>query len=169
MPEKTDFDILIIGSGASGVQAATEAIKSDRKVGLLDIGITDQKYATRIPPKPFLDIRQTDPNQSYYFLGENIEQAFLSQNKAGAHLTPPRSHMIQDMEKFFPVILNNFFPLQSTALGGLGVSWGANVFVYEDFELKKIGINPQEIRPFYQEVAQDIGVSGNQKDDMGKL
>lgn len=169
MKKNSDFDILIVGSGPSGVQAASEALKKGLKVGLVEIGYTDDHYHKLIPPKPFSEIRKTDPNQGSYFLGDNPEQAFQSQAKAGAHLTPPRSHMIRDMEKLFPTESETFSPLQSTACGGLGVSWGANVFSLEDFELKRIGINPDEMKKFYRETSEEVGVSGQTEDSLAPL
>ncbi len=169
MAENPEFDLLIVGSGPSGVQAAQVALQNGIKVGLIDIGFTEDKYEKLIPPMSFSEIKKSDPNQSFYFLGENEEAAFQSQAKAGAHLTPPRQHMIRDMEKIFPIESSTFLPLQSTAQGGLGVSWGSNVFGLEDFELNKIGIDPIEIKSFYKETAYEIGVSGDSNDDLAKL
>ena len=169
MSQMADFDILIIGSGPSGANAATEAVRSGFKVGLLEIGFTDTQYQHHIPQESFSNIRKTDSNQANYFLGSNPAAAFQSQAKAGDHLTPPRQHMIQDMESLFPTESKNFVPLQSTAHGGLGVSWGSNVFAFEDFELRKIGLPIEEIRQFYSLASAEIGISGPKKDDLSGL
>lgn len=164
-----DFDILIVGSGPSGVHAAQESLKHGYKVALVEIGFIDDKYQKLIPPLSFSEIRKTDLNQVTYFLGEDPAKAFQSQAKAGAHLTPPRQHMIQDMEKIFPIESESFLPLQSTACGGLGVSWGSNVFTLEDFELRRIGLPPHEMRKFYKQTSEDVGVSGTPDDALAPL
>ena len=48
--------------------------------------------------------------------------------------------MIRNMDQLFPLESDSFLPLQSSGLGGLGVSWGANCFALEDYELERIGI-----------------------------
>jgi hypothetical protein len=160
MPSSQDFDLLIVGSGPSGVHAAQEAVASGCKVGLLDIGYTDERFDKLIPPKPFSEIRSNDPAQSVYFLGDDPEAAFRSQARAGAHLTPARQHMIRDMDELFPLNSRTFLPLQSSGLGGLGIGWGANCFALEDFELEQIGLPAAEMKEFYATAAREIGVSG---------
>ena len=153
------FDILIVGSGPSGVHAAVEATSRGLKVGMVDIGYYDTRYADRVPPKPFRQIRVSDPNQSEYFLGEPHE-ALRNLRRAGAHLTPPRQYMLRNMDGLFPLRSETFVPLQATSMGGLGVSWGANVFTFDDLELHRIGLPAEDIRRYYDMVAADIGVSG---------
>src|SRR5882757_5850816 len=129
------FDIFIIGSGPSGSHAALEAVASGRKVALLDVGYTDNRFAPLVPRQSFSDIRKSDPHQRAYFLGDNPAESLRSQSKGGVHLTPARQHMIRDMDTLFPLEAVSFQPLQSSGLGGLGISWGANCFALEKFEL----------------------------------
>lgn len=159
-----EYDILLVGSGPSGVQAAMEAVLAGRKVALLDVGYTRPEGAQAIPSKSFSEIRCADPLQEKYFLGDDPEAVLRNQDRAGAHLTPARQHMIREMETLFPLESDTFLPLQSTGLGGLGISWGANCFALEDFELNRIGIPPAELQPFYRSVALEVGVSGRTDD-----
>ena len=134
------FDILIIGSGPSGSHAAQQAVTSGRKVALLDIGYSDRRFDEMVPAKPFSEIRRSDENQHKYFLGDDPAESLRYQDRGGAHLTPARQHMIRNQDRLFPLLSDTFAPLQSTGLGGLGISWGANCFALEDFELDRIGI-----------------------------
>jgi hypothetical protein len=152
------FDIVIVGSGPSGVQAAVEAVSTGARVALVDIGETDDKYKSLIPDIPFSELRQTDQNQHEYLLGD-ADAALANLSRAGAHLTPPRQYMIRGMDALFGFESESFFPLQSTSAGGLGVSWGANVFGLEDFELDRIGLPSEALKKYYQAVAADVGVS----------
>jgi hypothetical protein len=160
------FDILIVGSGPSGIQAAVEATARGLKVGLVDVGYADDQAADAVLCAPFWEIRRNDPKQAEVFLGPP-EEALRSLQQAGAHLTPPRRYMLRNSEQLFPIRSDTFAPLQATSAGGLGVSWGANVFTMEDAELRKIGLPPAEIRRRYEQVGREIGVSGNREDDVG--
>jgi choline dehydrogenase-like flavoprotein len=159
-----EFDVLVIGSGPSGSHAAQEAVAAGYKVALLDVGYTDAKLQERIPHKSFSEIRSSDPNQALYFLGDDPATVLQNQDRAGAHLTPGRQHMIRNMDSLFPIESDSFLPLQATGSGGLGISWGANCFAFEDFELRKLGIPPDEIKPFYAKAALEVGVSGKLDD-----
>jgi hypothetical protein len=154
------FDVLIIGSGPSGSHAAQQAVESGRKVALIDIGYSDRQFDEMIPAKPFSEIRRSDENQRKYFLGDDPAECLRYQDRGGTHLTPARQHMIRNQDRLFPLISETFLPLQSTGLGGLGISWGANCFALEDFELDRIGIPAAELRPYYDNVAREVGLSG---------
>lgn len=164
--QKSDpqFDVLILGSGPSGSHAAHEAVTAGYKVALLDIGYTDPKLQERIPHKAFSEIRSTDPNQSLYFLGDDPAAVLRNQDRAGVHLTPARQYMIRNMDRLFPIESESFLPLQATGSGGLGISWGANCFAFEDIELRKLGIPPEEIKPYYTAAALEAGLSGRLDD-----
>ena len=81
-----DFDILVVGSGPSGCQAALQAAKRGAKVALVDIGHTDEKVGPSIPDKSFSELRQFDTHQADYFLGSNPELIF--DKKLSSHWKP---------------------------------------------------------------------------------
>jgi hypothetical protein len=135
----------------------------------MDVGYTDTETEKVIPEQPFSTIRQTDPQQHRYFLGDDPQAVLRNQTRGGAHLTPARQHMIRDMDRLFPLESDSFLPLQSTGLGGLGISWGANCFALEDYELARIGIPAAEIRPYYAEAAREVGISGPTNDCLSPL
>ncbi len=91
------------------------------------------------------------------------------QDRGGAHLTPARQHMIRKQDRLFPLLSDTFAPLQSAGLGGLGISWGANCFALEDFELDRIGIPASELRPYYDDAAREVGLSGRTDDSLAPL
>lgn len=161
-----DFDVIIVGSGPSGVHSALTFIRAGLKVGMVDLGGVETKYHESIPAKSFSEIRRTDEQQARYFLGENLEGIPRPGELIGPQLTPPRKYLMREADQHFPLVSDTFFPLQSTAMGGLTAGWGANAYALESHELKKIGLPPENIRPLYSEVANDIGVSANAKDDI---
>jgi hypothetical protein len=146
-----------------------EAVASGRKVALVDIGYSNNQPPPFDPTKTFSEIRRSDPNQQSYFLGENPVIALRNQGRAGPHLTPGRQHMIRNMDQLFPLKSDSFLPLQSSGLGGLGVSWGANCFALEDFELERIGIASAGMREHYTRAGAEVGISGPNADDLSPL
>lgn len=159
------FDILIIGSGPSGANAAVAAVQHGLSVGLVDVGNTDTRYEALIPDIPFSSLRESDPDQHRYFLGDDLEGVPAGNVRVGAQLTPPRQHITRDTERLQPIVSDTFFPMQSLALGGLGAGWGAGCTAFESSELERIGFHPGDILPYYRTVSADIGVSGSTSDD----
>jgi hypothetical protein len=169
MSAPPQFDILIVGSGPSGSHAAMEAAGGGRKVALLEIGYSEDRPPAFDPSRTFSEIRRSDPNQQAYFLGENPVAVLRNQGRAGPHLTPGRQYMIRNMDQLFPLESDTFLPLQSSGLGGLGVSWGANCFALEDYELERIGIPAASIPSYYAGAASEAGISGRTDDPLSPL
>ncbi len=146
-----------------------EAVGSGRKVALVEIGYSQDQPPQFDASKTFSEIRRTDPNQQSYFLGDNPVTALRNQGRAGPHLTPGRQYMIRNMDQLFPLESDSFLPLQSSGMGGLGVSWGANCFALEDFELERIGIAAAAMPGYYASAAAEAGVSGPTDDALAPM
>src|SRR5439155_1703712 len=126
---------LVVGSGASAVNAASPLVAGGLRVRMLDFGNRDEVYESLVPAAPFSTIRRTDPNQHRYFLGDRYEGLALGRVSIGAQLTPPRQHVPRDTPALTPVISRTFFPLESLALGGLAAAWGAGCPPFIDADL----------------------------------
>ena len=124
-------DVIIIGSGPSALHAAIPLVEAGRSVIMLDVGRRDEKYAARIPDRPFTEIRRSDPDQHRYFLGDDFEGIPLGQLGTGPQVTPPRQFALQPAVDGF---------VESFAQGGLANAWGAVNFPYLDIELQKAGL-----------------------------
>jgi hypothetical protein len=150
-----DFDILIVGSGPSGVMAAEGSLPSGLRVGMIDTG-----YVSRLSPPPalpFTDLRNEAVVQDALLQEAQVKAVM----KTGTHLTPFRAHTVQETMDRLPIHSPDFFPLQSLAKGGLSASWGAASFTYTRTELQKMGLH--DLAPYYERVAQKIGISGPQE------
>ena len=66
-------DVIVVGSGASGVHAAYPLVAAGRTVTMLDVGREDDVYDRLIPEATFAEIRRTDRQQHRYFLGDRFE------------------------------------------------------------------------------------------------
>ncbi|MFN3697833.1 MAG: FAD-dependent oxidoreductase [Pseudobdellovibrio sp.] len=166
--DTTIYDVIIVGSGPAGAHIAHELVTHGINVALLDIGHQDLTISQKIPDQHFDHIRKTDPKQREYFLGHNTSIFSQRVNKAGAHLTPPREYMIAHMEEYFPTDNREFYALQATSQGGLGVSWGSNCFTFDEQELKKTFIDSDPLYLHYEKTAQYIGISGSSQDQNTK-
>lgn len=157
-----DADVIVVGSGASAVNAATALIEGGRAVRMLDVGNAGSRY--QMPEGPFEAIRRTDPEQHRYLLGDHFEGIGFEHMGAGAQLTPPRQFVCEDADKLQPVASQSFFPLHSLAVGGLAGAWGAGApcFVDSDFAGSPIGY--ADLAPHYEAVAARIGINGTRDD-----
>ena len=161
MMEITDF--IIIGSGCTGAMAAQTLAEAGEKVLILDGGIVNEKE-NKIPQKNFSELRKSDENQNEYFLGNKFESLPDDELGTGAQLTPARQYLIKDVEKYLPFIGEQFSPMESLALGGLGGGWGLGCCVFSDNELKLAGLSPEKMKAAYQIIADRIGICGENDD-----
>jgi len=157
-------DYIVVGSGCTGAMAAQTLVEAGVQVLMLDGGATDSKYAGKIPDKDYLTIKRDEPDQYEYFIGKDFEGIPFGQVKTGEHLTPPRKFMLNYVREWMPMKSDNFFPLESLALGGLGNGWGLGCCIFSGDELRAAGLNAAEMQGAYQVVGNRIGISGS-KDD----
>jgi choline dehydrogenase-like flavoprotein len=160
-------EIVIVGSGASGVNAAAPLVAAGHRVRLLDYGNEADSVAVP-PPRPFSELRLTDEAQHRYFLGDSFEGIPLGEVRVGAQLTPARQHIAADVARRMPVDSATFAPLESLAVGGLAAGWGAGVFPFQDADLEDVPLTRAELDPHYEAVAERIGVAGGH-DDLSPL
>ena len=153
-------EYIVVGSGISGAHAAQTLIESGAKVLMLDVGNRDSRYSKLIPDRDFLSIRKNDENQHRFFLGDDFEGIPWGGVRVGAQLTPPRTFISRDTEKWLRIVSEEFQPLESLAYGGLGAGWGAGCFAFSKPELEAVGLKRDGIREAYNEVSRRIGVSG---------
>jgi hypothetical protein len=158
------IDVIVVGSGPGGTNAAARLVESGRSVLMLDFGNRDAHYANLVPSRSFLRLRHDDPEQHRYLLGDEFEGIPFGAVRVGAQLTPPRSYALADAAERMPVDAPGFAVSMSLARGGLGVAWGAGVFPFSDDELRGMDLDLATMQPHYDAVAARIGVAGAQDD-----
>jgi hypothetical protein len=160
-----DADIIVVGSGAAGAQAAKKAVALGFSVLTLDVGVAKHAVAQRVPDAPFSRLRREDGSQRAYFIGD-LDARDISDPKGGAHLTPPRAHVTERAAELAPFSSATFSPVTSLACGGLASAWGAGCETFTAAECERAGLDPVAMRSAYQEVADDVGISGSLDDDI---
>lgn len=161
---ETSFEYIVVGSGPGGAMAAQTLTEAGRDVTMIDVGEKDEKYSGLVPELDFETLRRSDPEQYRYLLGDDFEGVPWEELKAGAQLTPARKAMIKSVDRLTPLLSSNFQPMESLGYGGLGAGWGLGCYVYSDAELFKTGLEPKEMNPAYQEIADRIGISSGADD-----
>lgn len=159
-----EIDVLIIGSGPSGITAARTLVERGLNVAVVDGGKQNKIYDKITPDKNFVDVRENDNEQHQYFLGNNFEGVSLGLNKVGAQLTPSRKYLIDGVSENLSIKSDSFFPMESLAVGGLGGGWGCGCYCFSEMELKKAHLNVSEMENAYRVISERIGISGNQDD-----
>jgi len=157
-------DVIVVGSGASAVNAAYPLCEAGLKVAMLDFGNRDDKYAPLVPSKDFLEVRRTEETQHRYFLGDRFEGVPMGDIRVGGTLTPPRQFVVADAPELVPTDTGEFAPSESLALGGLASGWGAGVLPLRDEDYADMPITPADMEPHYKIVADRIGMSGGDDD-----
>src|SRR5262249_51667013 len=121
-PRARMTDVIVVGSGPGGANAAARLVEAGRRVLMLDYGNRDERYAPLIPDRPFSELRRTDGAQYRYLLGDRFEGVPFGAVKVGAQLTPPRMHVLADAPEPIRGDAEQFAVSMSLARGGLGAA-----------------------------------------------
>ena len=158
-----DFDVIIVGSGPAGVSAAFPLVHAGLRVLMVDGG---RQANVRIPQQSFLSARLHDTTQSDWMVGKNF--CALSSNKAGSPKlrAPTHEQVFDGFQAANRIVSPHFMAVGSLAVGGLSNAWGCGVARLSASELSSFPFDPSELIQSYEVVAQRIGISGCQKDDL---
>src|SRR4051812_15904467 len=103
------YDLIVIGSGLSGVHAACTPVERGLKVLMLDVGAVASGDAAKESTKTFEDVRKTDPAQYKTFLGDDLSgiDAFIDGKGHGAAMTSgQRWYVTEGADIYGPVEKN---------------------------------------------------------------
>lgn len=155
--------IVIVGSGASGVHFALTVLKKGYEVTMLDVGY--QKPKTLNPEDNINELKTNLNDPVNYFLGKNFEAFIPPDHKSEYYGFPPNKNYVFLKPSQFAYSPNGFAPLFSFAQGGLAEVWTGGVYPLNDDELADFPFSYNDLLPYYNEVANRIGISG-EKDDL---
>ena len=155
-------EVVIVGSGASGVHFALTLLQKGYDVLMLDAG--------QAPPPPvapelsFDALKRTLDDPARYFLGDAFESVIYPNDDAEFYGFPPSKRYVFTHPSAFGYTSEGFEPLFSFAQGGLAQAWTAGVYPFNEDELRDYPFGYADIAPFYGEVARRIGIAGADDD-----
>jgi len=157
--------ITVVGSGPSGVHFALSLLKKGYSVEMFDVGYSGPPPVN--PDDSFNELKDNLPDPVKYFLGENFE-AVVGTDSASVYEFPPHKQYIFKKPEGYDVELNGFEPHLSFASGGLAEAWTGGSYPFNDRDLEDFPFGYSEMEPFYNEIAERIGLIGV-KDDLAQF
>ena len=158
--------IVVVGSGASAVHFALTALEKGREVLMLDVG--RQRPAPVMPEASWAELKSELPDPVGYFLGERFDSVLLPGGRGEYYGFPPsKTHVFEGVPQFHQVS-TGFEPLTSFAQGGLAEAWTGGVYPFNQAELEDFPFSAGELLPYYDRVAERIGISG-EVDDLSRF
>lgn len=157
------FDVIIVGSGPAGVSAAFPLIEAGLKVLMIDGG----KDAVNDSPKgQLLDSRRKKHDQWHWMIGQDFYALRQTDAVSPKLRVPAYAEVFKQFAEANSIQAENFIPIGSLARGGLSNAWGCGVACLTDDELAAYPVSAAEMNKAFGVVANRIGVSGGQADDL---
>lgn len=163
MSSKTDFDVIVVGSGMSGGYAAKEFCEKGYKTLVLDRGemVKHREYKTEGKAPWEMPFRGEVPEE--FRAEQHIQKDVYIYNDYTRH------HLIND--KDHPYVQEKpFIWYRSSTVGGKSLIWGRQSYRWSalDFESNKLDGNGidwpvryDDIAPWYDKVESFVGISGS--------
>ncbi len=158
--------VTVVGSGASAVHFAQSALERGANVVMVDVGRA--KPPAVMPDASFAELKREHPDPARYFLGAKFESVLFPGAKGEYYGFPPHKLYIFDGVDGFDLRADGFAPLTSFARGGLAEAWTGGAFPFNEHELADFPFEFAELSPFYDQVAERIGVIG-ERDDLAEF
>jgi choline dehydrogenase-like flavoprotein len=158
--------VVVIGSGASGVHFALTLLRKGYAVTMFDVGNGRPKVELRQAGFNALKSELDDPAR--YFLGEHFESVVYPGSETDYYTkyygVPPTKNFVFSKPSGSRVESQGFEPLLSFARGGLAEAWTAGAYPLNDDDLRDFPIDYADLAPYYDEVAERIGINGADDD-----
>jgi len=157
-------DVIIVGSGASGVAAALELSHLGIRPLILDVG--HQGDAAPGLDRNFYDYRRKN-DVFDMMIGRDNEglSNLITGTEVPVKLTAPCSRYVtRDSRQIGPVHETNFNAVQSFARGGLANAWGAGLYRFVAEDMIDFPIDAAELDPYFDRLTEHIGIAGASDD-----
>jgi choline dehydrogenase-like flavoprotein len=160
---KFEYDVIVVGSGPSGISATYPLLQKGLRVLLVDGG---QKPSLPPPAGEFLNIRARDHQQWKWMVGEDFYALRMKGATSPKLRVPSLGFAFKDFASSNRIIPESFVVVGSLATGGLSTAWGCGVACLSRTELADFPCSSEDMLLSYERVAKRIGISGRCKDDM---
>jgi choline dehydrogenase-like flavoprotein len=147
-----------VGSGASAVHFALSALEKGHEVVMLDVG--RRRPVPVLPEASLVELKARLEDAEDYFLGSGFEAVLFPGAGGEYYGIPPGKNYVFSGVPEFRWRADGFRPLASFAQGGLAEAWTGGVYPFNDAELSDFPFSYNDIAPYYDQVAERIGISG---------
>jgi|Deesub1362A_J573_1020465.scaffolds.fasta_scaffold00670_23 hypothetical protein len=158
------YDIIIVGSGPTGVASALGFVENGIRPLILDVGYEPEN--AEVMNENLFDYRKNH-NSFRLMIGEDYEalhNLIYKKTIFPKLISPYMRFVIRNAEKFSPADENGFMVIQSFAMGGLANAWGASLYRAMDDELRYTPLKSSDLLPYYDRLTEEIGISGDEDD-----
>ena len=160
-----DTDVIVVGTGASGVSVAFPLAERGLKVTMIDPD--DGSLAPVLPNIDYLQSRRSSADQWRWMFGSDEANAETEEGATSPKFRAPTlSRVFANYGQTIGISTDAFTAVGSLASGGLTAAWGAGVSTFSDSDLAAFPISAEDLAPHYVEVARRIGLSGRSTDDL---
>lgn len=159
-------EVVIVGSGPSGVHLAKTLLDLGRHVTMLDVG--HPRPEPTLPEADFDGLKKQLDDPAGYFLGTNGAGIVFPQDRPKYFAHPPSKEYVFSKPTGFRASTINFDPLISFAAGGLAEAWTAGSYPLNAAELTNFPIDVEALEPHYAEVVRRIGITA-ERDDLDRF
>ncbi len=159
-------DVVIVGSGPSGVHLAETLLESGQSVTMLDVG--HEKPKPVLPEADFDGLKTGLDDPVGYFLGADARAVVFPAEQAKYFSFPPSKDYVFAAPPAFKTAPSAFEPLVSFAAGGLAEAWTGGCYPLNDSELAQFPFEFQTLEPYYARLIRRIGVTA-MRDDLARF
>ncbi len=158
------FDVLVIGSGASGGWAAKQLAEAGLKVGLLDAGrvLSPADYSEH---KPVFELKYRNKSDNF------IRKTRPKQRDCYACREYNSDWFVNDLEEPYSTAAGKPFSWQgrTRVVGGRTNVWGRQSYRYSDLDFKAASfdgfgedwpLSYADLAPYYDKVEEYVGITG---------
>ena len=159
-------DVLVVGSGASGVHFALSLLERGHRVTMVDGGKSGPEFP--LPQANYAELKDRLDDPVSYLLGRDFSGVVLPDSAEEYYGIPPDKGFIFEQPPGFEPRATGFSPLFSFAQGGLAEAWTAGCYPLNAGESVDFPFSHDVLMRGYGEVARRIGVTG-EDDDLARF
>ncbi len=154
--------VVVVGSGPSGLHFAQTLLEHGRQVMLLDVG--HEPTPAVHPEQDWWGLRRQLEDPVEYFVGRAFESLLLPVDNSEYYGFPPGKRYVFEGTSAHRSRAVGFAPLASFATGGLAQAWTGGCYPFTAAELEAFPFGDDELAPYYQKIAQRIGITSPSDD-----
>jgi choline dehydrogenase-like flavoprotein len=155
------YDVIIIGSGASGVASALEFSSHNIKPLMLDVGY--EASETIENDENLYKLKEKEQTSSF-LIGKDFDYFKKEKQKLPSKLKSPYLDFVTKKPDSFSIKQNNYNVITSYAKGGLANAWGNGLMRFSKDEFDELPISLDDLIPYYEKLELEIGISGRNDD-----